>query len=105
VWASWGESAAIRPSTPATRFKCRACGLVLPAWIQVLKELDGAMLLQHLGQHHPTEVGRYLDQMRGSEDIAEVAIQAFEVIEEDSTKGRYTQRGAWGLRKRANRRL
>lgn len=42
------------------------------------------MLLYHLGQDHPDQVGYYLDQMRSSEDIGEVAAQAFEVAKEES---------------------
>jgi len=35
------------------RFKhdrCRFCGHVLPAWLPVAKQPDGAMLLGHLGR-------------------------------------------------------
>jgi hypothetical protein len=54
-----------------------------PARLKVANAPNGAMLLGHLSQDDPTEVGRYLDQMRGSEDIAEVAMQGCNVIEED----------------------
>jgi hypothetical protein len=64
------------------RFKCRFCGAVLPAWYRVPPHPNGAMLLHHLSQDHPDQVGVYLDQMRGSEDISEVAAQA---VEEDET--------------------
>ncbi len=40
------------------------------------------MLLYHLGQQHPDQVGPYLDRMR-TEDIGTVAAEAFEIIEED----------------------
>jgi hypothetical protein len=39
------------------------------------------MLLGHLAQEHPDRVGHYLDQMRGREDIGEMAAQAYEVVE------------------------
>ena len=55
---------------------------VLPAWLPVAKRTDGAVLLGHLSQQHPTEVGHYLDQMRGSEEIGEVAAQAYVVVVE-----------------------
>jgi hypothetical protein len=42
----------------------------------VAKRPNGAMLLQHRGQHHPDQVGPYLERMRGSEDIAPVAAAA-----------------------------
>jgi hypothetical protein len=35
------------------RYRCRFCGHVLLAWLQVAKRPNGAMLLYHLGQHHP----------------------------------------------------
>jgi hypothetical protein len=43
------------------------------------------MLLYHLGQHHPDQVGPYLERMR-TEDIAPVAAEAFEVVEENETR-------------------
>jgi hypothetical protein len=39
----------------------------------------------HLSQHHPDQVGLYLERMR-TEDIATVAAEAFEVVEEDETR-------------------
>jgi hypothetical protein len=66
--------------TTRKRFKCRFCGHVLPAWLPVAKRPDGAMLLYHLGQHHPDQVGPYLDRMR-TECIATVAAEAHEVVE------------------------
>jgi hypothetical protein len=66
----------------------RFCGILLPAWLPVAQQPDGAMLVHHLGQHHPDHVGHYLQQMRHDEDIGEVAAQAFEVVEEgDRTDG------------------
>jgi hypothetical protein len=69
-----------------TRFKYRFCDHVLPAWLPVAMRLDGAMLLHHLGQHHPDKVNFYLDQMRTDEDHDRVVVQAYEVMEEDETQ-------------------
>jgi hypothetical protein len=44
-------------------------GAVFQGWLSVAKRSEGSILLSHLGQHHPDQVGVYLDQMRGSEDI------------------------------------
>jgi hypothetical protein len=63
-------------------FKYRVYGHVLPAWLPVAKRPDGAMLLYHLGQHHPDEVGPYLQRME-TECITTVVIEAFEVVEEN----------------------
>jgi hypothetical protein len=38
------------------------------------------MLLYHLGQHHPEEVGPYLERMR-TECISMVVVEAYEVVE------------------------
>jgi len=43
------------------------------------------MLLYHLSQHHPDQVGPYLERMR-TECIPTVAAKAFEVIREDETR-------------------
>ena len=43
------------------------------------------MRLHYLSQHHPDQVGPYLERMR-TEDIATVAAEAFEVVEEDETR-------------------
>jgi hypothetical protein len=40
------------------------------------------MLLYHLGQHHPEEVGPYLERME-TECITTVVIEAFEVVEKE----------------------
>jgi hypothetical protein len=39
------------------------------------------MLLYHLGQDHPDQVGPYLERMR-TKDIATVAGEAYEVVED-----------------------
>ena len=67
---------------PTKRFTCRFCRHVLPAWLSVAQEPDGAMPLGHLGRQHPTEIGALLAQMRTTEDIAPMAAQAFEVTED-----------------------
>ena len=40
------------------------------------------MLLHHLSDRHPDQVGPYLARMR-TEDIATVAAEAYEVVEEN----------------------
>jgi hypothetical protein len=71
-------------SHPQKRYRCRFCGVVLPAWLPVAQRPNGAMLLTHLSQHHRAEeaVQALLARMR-TEDIATVAAEAFEVIEGD----------------------
>jgi hypothetical protein len=49
-------------------------------WLPVAKRPNGAMLLGHLSQAHPTEVGPYLERMR-REGIATEAAEAYEVVE------------------------
>jgi hypothetical protein len=49
---------------PRRRYRCRACGAVLPAWLPVPKRPDGAMLLHHLSTMHPTELKPLLERMR-----------------------------------------
>jgi hypothetical protein len=66
--------------TTRKRFKGRFCSLILPAWLHVAKRPDGAMLLYHLSQRHPDQVGPYLERMR-TECIAIVAVEAVEVME------------------------
>jgi hypothetical protein len=58
----------------------RVCGRVLPGWLPAAKRPNGAMLLAHLGQQHPDQVGPYLARMR-TEDIDTVAAEAFAVVE------------------------
>jgi hypothetical protein len=43
------------------------------------------MLLKHLSAMHPAEVGPYLRSME-TEDIGTVAMEAYEVVEEDETR-------------------
>jgi hypothetical protein len=68
------------PRTPQ-RYRCRYCGVVLPAWDPVPGEPNGAMLLTHMSQAHPAELGPYLAQMAAGEDITAVIVQAYEVVE------------------------
>jgi hypothetical protein len=63
------------------RYRCRYCGAVLPAWIPVFEEPNGAMLLHHLSAQHPDQVGAYLARMHTDEDIAPVAAEAYKVEE------------------------
>jgi hypothetical protein len=74
--------------TTYKRFKCRFCGAVLPAWYRVHPAPNYAMLLGYLSQAHPDQVARYLEQMRGTEDMCEVVAEAFEVVEEESADDR-----------------
>jgi dissimilatory sulfite reductase (desulfoviridin) alpha/beta subunit len=65
------------------RYRCRYCNRLLPAWLPVAQRPDGAMLLGHVSQHHPTELKPYLERMR-TEKIATVAAEAYEVVEEEA---------------------
>jgi hypothetical protein len=62
-------------------YRCRYCGVILPAWLPVPPVPDGAMLLYHLSHQHPAQVGPYLDRTH-TEDIGTVAAQAFDLIED-----------------------
>jgi hypothetical protein len=76
------ESPERPPLTPRRRYRCRYCGAVFNAWLPVAKRPHGALLLHHLSQDHPDQVGPYLDRMRHDEDIATVAAEAYEVVED-----------------------
>ena len=54
-----------KPRTPK-RYRCRFCGVTLPAWYAVPGEPNGAMLLHHMSQSHPAELRPYLAQMEVS---------------------------------------
>jgi hypothetical protein len=69
--------------TTRKRYRCRACGAVLSAWIPVFEAPNGARLLHHLSQRHPDRVGNYLRRMSRDEDITPVVLEAFEVEESD----------------------
>jgi hypothetical protein len=75
------------PRSPQ-RFRCRFCGVVFSAWLAVPGEPDGALLLHHVTQAHPAEVGRFLDQMHTDDDITPAIVQAYEVVEAPSTPRR-----------------
>jgi hypothetical protein len=56
---------------------------VFSAWLAAVKRPNGAMLLHHLGDRHPAEVRPSLMRM-ATEDIATVAAEASEVVEEEA---------------------
>jgi hypothetical protein len=70
--------------TARKRFKCQFCGVLLPVWLPAAQRPNGAMLLTHLSQHHRAAGARQalLARMR-TEDLATVAAEVFEVVEED----------------------
>jgi hypothetical protein len=67
---------------PSKRYRCRFCGLTLPA-LPVTQAPNGALLLGHLSQSHRVESRVYVHRMHRTEDIGTVAAEAFEVVEED----------------------
>ena len=71
-------------SHPQKRYRCRFCGLELPAWLPVAKRPEGSMLLYHLGQDHLEAVGPYLRRME-TEAIDRVLSELFEGVEENET--------------------
>jgi hypothetical protein len=71
-------------SHPQKRYRCRFCGLELPAWLPVAKRPEGSMLLYHLGQDHLKAVGPYLRRME-TEAIDRVLSELFEGVEENET--------------------
>jgi hypothetical protein len=75
------------PPRLGNHYRCRYCGVVLPAWFPVPGEVNGAMLLHHLSRRHPDRAKYYLDQMRHEEDIGEVVEQAYAVVEEPPQTG------------------
>ncbi len=77
--------------TTRTRFKCRFCGVVLPAWYPVPGEPDGAQLLHHVAPSHPAELNPLLDQMHTDDDITPAIVQAFEVEPAKDRKGDHMQ--------------
>jgi hypothetical protein len=82
---------AMTQSRAHKHYRCRYCGTILPAWLPVAKRPDGAILLHHLSQQHPEQVGLYLKRMR-TEDIGTVAAEAFGLIEEDGKRSRGQRR-------------
>ena len=67
-------------SHPKKHYRCRFCGTHLNAYLPWAKAPNSALLLGHLGQQHPDQVGPSLERMR-TECIATVAVEAFEVME------------------------
>jgi hypothetical protein len=63
------------------RYRCRYCGIELPAWLPVFQKPHGSLLLGHLGESHPTEIGPYLVRLRTHHDVVPVAAEAYEVVE------------------------
>jgi hypothetical protein len=55
----------------------------LPAWLLVAKTPNGAMLLHHLSQRHPDQLGHYLGQMHTDDEHKRVVVEAFKVVEEE----------------------
>jgi len=72
-----------RPLTPTKRYRCKYCGAELPAWLPVFHEPNGALLLHHLSQDHPDQVGAYLDRMPTDDDHDRVVVEAYELVEEE----------------------
>jgi hypothetical protein len=64
-----------RLSRQRYRYRCRYCGVVLPAWLPVAKRPEASMLLYHLSQQHPDQVGPHMERM-WTECIATVAAEA-----------------------------
>jgi hypothetical protein len=67
------------------RYRCRSCGALLPAWLPVAQRPEASMRLYHLSQHHPDQVGPYLQRMETA-CITTVVVQAFEVDGENETQ-------------------
>jgi hypothetical protein len=67
--------------TVGKRYRCRYCAVILPAWLPAARAPNGAMLLDHLAQQHPGEVGAYLRRMP-SDDLHTVVISEAYMVEE-----------------------
>jgi hypothetical protein len=63
------------------RYRCRYCGLLFNAWLPWAKAPSGVLLFGHLSQH-PDQIGPYLRRIEAGEDIATVAAEAYEVVED-----------------------
>ena len=68
--------------TSRRRYRCRFCSALLPAWLPLAQRPEASMLLYHLGQHHLDQARSYPARMR-TEDIATVAAETYEAVEED----------------------
>jgi hypothetical protein len=70
------------PERPSRRrYRCRYCGLLFNAWPPWAKAPSGVLLFGHLSQH-PTEVGPSLRRIEAGADIATVAAEAYELVED-----------------------
>jgi hypothetical protein len=54
---------------PRQRYRCRFCGVLLPAWLPVAQRPEASMRLYHL-QRHLDQAGPYLQRLAAGEDIA-----------------------------------
>jgi hypothetical protein len=73
---------------PHIRYRCRYCGLLLPAWLPWAQAPNGATLLGHLGESHPDQVGAYLARIHTTDELAAIAAEGYERIEiEDRAPG------------------
>jgi hypothetical protein len=59
-------------------YRCRGCGIVLPAWSPVPGAPNGAMLLHHMSQSHPVALRPSLAQMAAGDDLTAGIVQAYE---------------------------
>jgi hypothetical protein len=67
------------PINRSRHVRCRLCGIVLPGWLLVPNEPDGAMLLNHLVARHPVEAKPLLHRTE-TECINTVAMEMFERV-------------------------
>jgi hypothetical protein len=71
-----------KPRTPK-RYRCRFCGIVLPAWYDVPGEPNGTMLFQHMSQAHHNELRPFRDRIERTDDITRIILEAYEEVEEN----------------------
>jgi hypothetical protein len=71
--------------------RCRYCGDVLHGLLPVDYAPDGALLLYHLSWHHRAQVKPLINRMR-TEDIAIVAMEAFERLDDAEATARLIAR-------------
>jgi hypothetical protein len=65
------------------RYRCRYCGLELPAWLPAFQEPDGTRLLQHVSASHPKAMGAYRARIHSTTDVTPVMLEAYDVVEDD----------------------
>jgi hypothetical protein len=56
--------------------------LLFNAWLPWAKAPNGVLLFGHLSQYHPDRMGPYRARLAAGEDIATVASEAYEVVED-----------------------